>query len=136
MTSPDNGNGGNRNGNFLGMTHGAFYGICATWIAMAVLATIIAIAFSHKQAQTNKLVQQGVQAHVANCALKDDLQARIQQETDALQKSKTFFATHPNALPDIPRATIRQGWDTQQAVIDGQSRTAALLDKALSCGTG
>ncbi len=118
---------------FLGLSKSTFFYIVVVYVILFTSWSVI-----HSGQQDRRLqaaVQQGVQAHTANCALKNDLEDRISSETKALAASKEAFTKNPNLLPGVPHKLIQQGWDAQQAVIDGQTRTAILLDKALSCGS-
>ncbi len=139
MASTDNGgNGQNTYRNphlFFGMTRGAFFGIAGLGIVIGVVTIILTIAGTHRSNENRALAVQGQQAHSALCALKDTLEQDAADAQTDLDKSRAFFASHPNAFPGVPAATIRESQDRQQATINRQVKTATLLDKNLSCGT-
>jgi hypothetical protein len=117
---------------FLGMTKSTFFYIMVVWVIG--LTTFFAISSIVRDNRIEKAVDLGRQAHAANCALKDDLEARVKDGQEALARSKALVEKNPNLIPGVSQAVWQQTWAAQQRSIDGQTRTIILLDKALSCG--
>lgn len=91
----------------------------------------LAVQTNHQVILIQKLVQEGVRANKALCALAEDLQRRIDDGKESLARSKAAFAKNPNLLPSVPRALIEAGWEQQQKTIDGQIATKKVLEKNL-----
>jgi hypothetical protein len=73
------------------------------------LILTLAIAFSLYR--VSGLASQGEEAHQGLCVLRADLENRV-------QTSRDFLKEHPEGIPGIPVATIRQSIDNQQKTID------------------
>jgi hypothetical protein len=89
-----------------------------SFVAVVLVAFAVLAVMGWQITKTRQLVKsnhalalQGEQAHDAICALKADLDRRIQASLD-------FLVTHPNGIQGITAATIRQGIANQQLTID------------------
>jgi hypothetical protein len=75
------------------------------------LVVVTAVAFGTLFVQSRNLAAQGNDAHQAICALRTDLEQRV-------ENAQTFLLTHPQGIPGIPVSVIRNGLTNQQKTID------------------
>jgi hypothetical protein len=92
--------------------------VTASFAAVVVISFVVLAMMGYAITKTRAIARdnhalalQGEQAHDAICALKADLDRRIQASLD-------FLVTHPNGIQGITAATIRQGIANQQLTID------------------
>ena len=76
-------------------------------------AAILAIAVGGL-VRTSTLAGQGREAHRAICALRSDLEHRV-------EATERFLATHPDGFAGVDRATIRNSLGNQLRTIDALS---------------
>lgn len=79
-----------------------------TAIILAFIVFGIGGWFEHRR--TDRLVEQGKQAHDAICVFRADLQQRV-------DSTKRFLDTHPGGFAGIPAATLRKSLRDQQRTI-------------------
>jgi hypothetical protein len=93
--------------------------MCAVLIMAGLLsgAYVLAARVSDNTDDTDKLArvtQQLQGTTLALCALRDDVERRV-------QSSQNFLAEHPNGIPGIPARTLRDSINNQQRTIDALS---------------
>lgn len=82
--------------------------------AIAVTIVLVALVVFVWQDSSNKRAELARIASSTNhalCTLRGDLARRVQD-------SRTFLKEHPEGIPGIPAAAIKQGIDNQQQTID------------------
>jgi hypothetical protein len=84
-------------------------GLPSVWGLVGYCILTAAVVFALWQVQG--VASRGEEAHVAVCALRTDLERRV-------QASRKFLRENPEGIPGIPAATIQQGIDNQQKTID------------------
>jgi hypothetical protein len=82
-----------------------------SFIAVVAVSFLVLVVMAWQIKATRDLAAQGEEAHVALCALRVDLERRVQASQD-------FLREHPEGIPGIPTATIKQGIDNQKKTID------------------
>jgi hypothetical protein len=71
----------------------------------------LAIRHDHERiAQVRQLTMDGLEAHKAICALRQDLVQRV-------TSSKQFLREHPAGIPGVPLAVIESGIRNQEATV-------------------
>lgn len=82
----------------------------ATVALAAILAAASCLLSAVLFTRVDEQVDRNARSSVALCALREDLQLRV----DGAEK---FLAEHPDGLPGIPAKTIRDGAENQQRTI-------------------
>ncbi len=110
----------------------AFLSVMLIWVMLTT--TWFVVSGVQRSNELERLARQGHQARVALLSLEHDLQKRVAEERISLARSEAFLRAHPNGIPGIPAALIKQSIDSLKRTIQGQLSTIAALDKALGDG--
>ena len=88
------------------------------YIALAVIVVLVFLNARHTSNDIKASVRQNETARIGLCALRHDLQKRI-------ESSESFLRDHPRGIPGVPSSLIRAG-------VRNQKQTLASLD-AVKC---
>lgn len=104
------------------------------FVAVCVLGVFGYVSLQHRSQeiqqlarQNQQLIKQGVEAHLAECILKDDLRKRIHTSQIELSSLELYQSKHPDGTSQISKTDVETAIKVKQDLLSGQKRTLQSL---------